>query len=231
MPDDIIVIYKIIIENGSIAYQIYLFPEKLKSEQYRKLESVLEKKGTYGSHALISLSDISFINLDVHIDTSRVFIPDEVKEAVLSEEEVQLIPKEELSKEFEFTNFIRETAFRDLLLYFYDFKCAITGTVIRYGNLLNLEAAHIIPAELKGPAHPRNGIPLNRDMHWAFDKGLFTIDDSYIVKVHEKARSNKLLLDIDGKKIFLPEDSRARPSNFSLKWHRENTFGVFLNFV
>jgi predicted restriction endonuclease len=31
-----------------------------------------------------------------------------------------------------------------------------------------------------------------------------------------------------GKEILIPEDSRSKPNKDSLKWHRENVFGIFL---
>lgn len=225
-PEDIIAIHRFKMENGNVVYKMYLFPAAIKGDEYERLEKLLKDKGIYDSHALLPISDMPFIALSRNIDSSTVVVPDDVKEAVLTEE-ISLIPDEEMKKEFEFTNLIRESAFRDLLLYFYDFRCAVTGTIIRYDSLNNLEAAHIIPDELRGPAHPKNGLPLNRDMHWAFDKGFFTVNDKYEVIVHEKVKNNEILSKIHGKKIILPEDSRARPSSFSLNWHKDNIFGVF----
>lgn len=48
---------------------------------------------------------------------------------------------------------------------------------------MNLEAAHIWPRSHKGLYLPSNGIALCRDMHWAFDKGMFTVDDNLTVNI------------------------------------------------
>lgn len=68
----------------------------------------------------------------------------------------------------------------------YKQKCAITGNVIQYKSFMNLEAAHIWPRSHKGLYLPSNGIALCRDMHWAFDKGMFTIGDDFKVIVHSR---------------------------------------------
>ena len=75
--------------------------------------------------------------------------------------------------------------FHDLVMNAYQYRCAVTGKVIRYkeGNvdLFNLEAAHIKPQAHQGTFLPCNGIALCRDMHFAFDKGFFCISDDYEV--------------------------------------------------
>ena len=56
-----------------------------------------------------------------------------------------------------------------------------------------MEAAHIKPKSHGGLYLPNNGMALCRDLHWAFDKGFFTIDDDYdyvIVPDYMDAESN-----------------------------------------
>jgi predicted restriction endonuclease len=60
-----------------------------------------------------------------------------------------------------------------------------------------LQAAHIIPTELGGSDNPTNEIPLSRNLHWAFDRGFFTIDEDYTVKVHPSVLNIELLKNID----------------------------------
>jgi hypothetical protein len=64
-------------------------------------------------------------------------------------------------------------------------------------------------------------------MHWAFDNGFFTFDKEFRVVVHDAVVGNDSLKVINGKKIFLPRDERAWPSEEALGWHRENVFGIF----
>lgn len=75
-------------------------------------------------------------------------------------------------------------SFRDFIMVGYDNLCAITGMVIRYESYMNLEAAHIKPKSHGGLFLPNNGMALCRDLHWAFDKGFFTLDDDLKVVVH-----------------------------------------------
>ncbi len=129
-----------------------------------------------------------------------------------------------------FTRRLRNASFRDYVLMFYDYRCAITDRVslVEYGNLSNLEAAHIRAVAYDGGDHPSNGLPLNRDLHWAFDNGFITVGTDYKVTVHDKVKGSGLLKLIDKKQIMLPEDSRALPDKKALAWHNENVFGNFI---
>jgi hypothetical protein len=107
-------------------------------------------------------------------------------------------------------------------------RCAVTGTSITFGDITNLQAAHIIPKELGGSDNPTNGIPLTGDIHWAFDRGFFTILDDYTVKVHPEVTQNELLKNIDRRKIFLPDHPQFYPSKDALEYHREYIYGKFI---
>lgn len=121
-----------------------------------------------------------------------------------------------------------QVMFRDFLLVGYEGLCAITRTVIRHGALMNIEAAHIKPQAHHGNFLPNNGLMLSRDLHWAFDKGFFTITDDYRVKIHHEANSS-FLTPFDGKELFIPRDPFFRPNLENIKWHRDNVFGTFRN--
>lgn len=229
---DIVVIYKNVANENEILYKIYHFAALEMSDQYIRLGELLQKysDGSGGSHALVPVSELPFIRPQYLRIPEEKVIPQLVVEEALKTP-FELIPEDQMKKEFEFTRFTREGSFRDLVLYFYEYKCAVTETFINYKDLYNLEAAHIIPDSHRGPAHPRNGIALSRDMHWSFDKGFFTINDDFAIVVHDKVRSVPVLSMLNGKKIFLPSDQRAWPSTLSLKYHRENIFGIFMSSV
>ncbi|MBU2540749.1 MAG: HNH endonuclease [Candidatus Omnitrophica bacterium] len=224
-PGDIAVLYRYAVENESI-YKIFYFPVSQKDNHYKRLEAMIEESRIKGGHALIEASKIPFIRLPSRIDLEDRVIPKEVMEDVLSEP-LEPLPAEVMENEFLFTRTIRENNFRELLLFFYDYRCAVTGSAMRYKNLINLQAAHIIPDEHGGPPHPKNGLPLSRDLHWAFDIGFFTVDDQYEINVHEKVKDIQIMREINNRKIILPQDNRAWPSIHSLKWHRDNVFGIF----
>ena len=121
--------------------------------------------------------------------------------------------------------------FHDLVMHAYDYKCAITGKVIRFkeGNvdLYNLEAAHIKPQAHEGTFLPCNGIALSRDMHFAFDKGFFTISDDYVIVVSEKLKGHWFYDQYNGHKIYVPTEPFYRPQSQFLRHHREKVFETF----
>ena len=121
--------------------------------------------------------------------------------------------------------------FHDLVMHAYNYKCAITGKVIRYKegkiDLYNLEAAHIKPQAHQGTFLPCNGIALSRDMHFAFDKGFFTIDDDYTVIVSEKLKNSWFYNEYNGKKMYVPSEPFYRPQSVFLQHHREHVFETF----
>ena len=116
--------------------------------------------------------------------------------------------------------------FRDFVSVGYQHRCAITGTVIAYGSLNNLEAAHIRPQAHAGPNLPCNGISLCRDFHWAFDHGFLTLTDDCRVKVSTRAPSD-LLMPYDGKKIYMPADPFFRPRVDFIHHHQKHVFEHF----
>ena len=118
-------------------------------------------------------------------------------------------------------------SFRDFIMVRYDNLCAITGMVIRYESYMNLEAAHIKPKSHGGLFLPNNGMALCRDLHWAFDKGFFTLDDDLKVVVHPKIES-EYLNSFNGKQIRIPSNQFFVPDLDNVRYHRENVYGLFL---
>lgn len=222
---DIVVLDKYRV-NDEIAYKIHHFPVSIKGDNYTTIEKLLYASSINERHALILSSRLPFIELPEIIAPRRKRIPKEIVEEVLQEPLLPL-PMEILVEEFKFTNLIRENSFRELLLFFYEERCAITRAAIKYRELINLQAAHIIPDHCGGPTHPKNGLILSRDLHWAFDNGFFTLDERYNIVVHDDVLNNDSMKNINGKRIFLPKDERAWPSEEALEWHRANVFGIF----
>ena len=227
--NDIIVIYKNAAASGNgTFYKIYRFPAQKMGREYKNLDQLLQSYSSRQSslHAQILVHNLPFIKPQELKISGGISIPDTVREAALNAP-FQFVTDDQMKREFVFTRHIRAGSFRDFTLFFYEYKCAVTGTYIKYKDLCNIEAAHIIPDSQKGPSHPKNGIALSRDMHWAFDKGFFSISTDYNIIIHEKARSMPAFSSLDGKKIFLPSDERAWPSKISLDYHRKHIFGLF----
>ena len=115
----------------------------------------------------------------------------------------------------------------------YEYKCAILGDnddlsiISNETDLLkytSLEAAHLWPDTWGGPLRPDNGMLLNPNMHWAFDCGLFTIDEEYRVKMHDSLK-NKPIYKYNLKKINLPQNPEHHPKQDYLNIHRKFVFG------
>ena len=106
----------------------------------------------------------------------------------------------------EMASLFNSVSFRDFVMTGYKQKCAITGNVIQYKSFMNLEAAHIWPRSHKGLYLPSNGIALCRDMHWAFDKGMFTIGDDFKIIVHPDVESD-YLQQYNNKSLYIPENA------------------------
>lgn len=122
-----------------------------------------------------------------------------------------------------------QPTFRAYVMCSYNNKCAVTGTSLEYENLNNVEAAHIWPRAHHGCFLPSNGIALRRDIHWAFDKGFFTLTDDFKIKVHEVIlKKNNYLCPYNGKQIYLPELEIFRPDPQFIKHHQDTVFGSFL---
>lgn len=123
-----------------------------------------------------------------------------------------------------------QSQFRSFLLNMYENKCAVSGESIVFENLNACEAAHIQPDAHHGPMVPDNGILLSRDMHWAFDNGMFTIEDDGTILVHDEMKDNDALAQYHGRQIREPIDvwKSLAPRPRYLSWHRENFFGKFL---
>ena len=124
---------------------------------------------------------------------------------------------------------LRDALFRKTITQIYNQKCAFCGLKIQ--NLWNhslVEGAHIKPFAEFRDNQINNGISLCRNHHWAFDRGLFCLDNQYKIVVsedfEEESPHNKPIKDFQGEKILLPFLEKYFPSLESLEWHRKHKF-------
>ena len=122
----------------------------------------------------------------------------------------------------------RDKAFRELVVREYDFTCAVCEMKFHLGDLVEATAAHIVPKQKYGTDDPRNGLALCRTHHWAFDTGIFSLNDGYEVilsPVMERAEQRNFgLLALSGKPILLPHNEGMRPHPVALTWHRNHVW-------
>lgn len=223
---------------GDIYYSLTkITPEHEKSGLLQGILDDNDKR--FHANAVIE-TVLDFIEKPSLDDLSDVVVTDEARKVIKTESESLLKTYDEQNREEEEENSFEESMgcsifnsslFHDLVMNAYQYRCAVTGKVIRYkdGNvdLFNLEAAHIKPQAHQGTFLPCNGIALSRDMHFAFDKGFFCISDDYKVIVSEKLKGNWFYEEFNGKEIFIPQEPFFRPLNVFLKHHRENVFDKF----
>jgi len=223
-PHDIIVFNKIETEDNVSIYQTISFrPEE---NSYKELDNLISNSELYGGHALIR-DKISFIDdLALDIEGLETIVPEEVKNVVKKKQEEYAKDSSEDIEETKGANLFNSVSFRDFVLLGYQNKCAITSEAIYYDKLINLEAAHIKPKSHSGSFLPCNGIAMSRDIHWAFDRGMFTINDDYTITVHDDVK-NTLLSKYNNQKINVPIEDFFKPEKNFLKYHKEKVFGLF----
>jgi HNH endonuclease len=125
----------------------------------------------------------------------------------------------------------RDAAFRGIVLGNYGHTCAVTGQQFHSLRHVEADGAHIIGKDVRGTDDPRNGIALSKSAHWAFDRGIFTISDQYEVIVNPKISNASVArfpaLELDRRKVLLPNDPCYWPHPDALAWHKSEIFDRF----
>ena len=235
---DIAVFEEIETEEGR-SYSLTRIPES--HPQYNTLFDFLCKYDkTHKSNAIVE-AFFSFVdkpetdNIDVVLtDEAKDLIKEESNSLLKQYEDEEDVVDENEDNSMESAmgcSFFNSSLFHQLVMNAYNYKCAITGKVIRYKrgkiDLFNLEAAHIKPHAHQGTYLPCNGIALSRDLHFAFDKGFFTISDDLKVVVSEKLKDDWFYKEYNGKPLYVPQEPFFRPNPLFLKHHREHVFETF----
>ena len=126
----------------------------------------------------------------------------------------------------------RDSVFRETLLEQYDYKCAVTGNQIQTpiasqsnNRLHEVEAAHVIPKKFDGSDDFRNGLILCRTLHWAFDQGLFGVNDRRQVIIPECVLAipeNDFLNKLKSTHITESKNPQLSVHPQAFAWHRKN---------
>ncbi len=174
------------------------------------------------------------------IDKYFLGLKDEIQRVISEEQQISGFSKElldyvqhdfstELEEPIESEKKIREPGFRRTIMRIYDYTCAVCKLQILTLNGESVtEAAHIIPFNKSNNDDVRNGISLCKLHHWAFDKYLISVDESYNVIVSElmteQGPTEWMLKTLYGKTILLPAQKELYPDQSALGWHRERVF-------
>lgn len=216
-PGDYAVFYKYDYTNKHEEYFYKILRFTKLQHEYDKLEELTKKdhlvrgdKVTYhGSFNHLNFLNISNIQIDKFDFDKKIL-------------NVYKNPDSTCSNKNEYKKLIRAA---------YNFKCAVSNEsfiISRDNNkkdnsYMNLDAAHFWPDAWGGPLRPDNGMLLNKNLHWAFDLGLFTVSDDYKIIVHDSAKELK---KFENKFINLPENDIFFPNKKYLKIHREYIYGT-----
>jgi putative restriction endonuclease len=122
---------------------------------------------------------------------------------------------------------VRDRVFRKLVLNAYDARCTLTGLkLINGGGRAEVEAAHIMPVEAKGPDTVRNGLALSGTIHWLFDRGLVSLSDDHEILVSRQANDPDSIWQLINptRRALPPRKAEDRPHPRYLAWHREHRF-------
>ena len=186
---------------------------KQTDKEYKVINSNLGNKrwGFLGTEPPISNDDYSKAYDEIEKINKADFIP-------ISTRKLISVPEKQKKA--------RNASFRKKILTNYNYRCAVSSErILSPSGHYNLDAAHIIPVEVGGTDDPRNGLLLSKDLHWAFDKGLFGIDENGKVILSDLAiecNHDESLLAINASIANFPADANSRPHPDALNWHLEN---------
>ena len=130
--------------------------------------------------------------------------------------------------EFEEERFIRGSIFKREVPKIYQNHCCISGMKIESTiNAQMIDACHIVPFSISNNDTVSNGISLSPNLHRAYDRGLITINEDYIVRISPIIKENETpfsLSQFAGRRIILPENKKDYPSPENLMWHKKEVF-------
>ena len=132
--------------------------------------------------------------------------------------------------EYEEELFIRGGLFKKTIPKIYNYSCCISGMRIESSqNAQMIDACHIIPFSISNDDTIPNGISLSPNLHRAFDRGLITINQDYVVRISPTITENETVFSLsqfNGKQIILPQKESWYPSPESLLWHNKEVFAL-----
>lgn len=124
------------------------------------------------------------------------------------------------------SDFVRNSAFRRLILRAYENRCSVCGLrIITPGGQSPVDAAHLIPWSATHDDSPSNGMALCKLHHWALDAGLIapTLSLEWAVSpvLDPQHDSERELTRFDKSPILLPADERHYPRKEAIVWRRK----------
>ncbi|MDF5722156.1 MAG: HNH endonuclease [Rhizonema sp. PD37] len=127
------------------------------------------------------------------------------------------------------TKIVRDAAFRKIIVTTYNQRCTFCGLQILDSKTQNIvDGAHIKPFSQFYDDRIDNGLSLCKNHHWAFDRGWFSINDDYTIRVASDLREDsphaKPMREFSGMSIILPTQKHYYPRLEAIRWHQEHMF-------
>lgn len=116
---------------------------------------------------------------------------------------------------------LRDRAFSIHLRRQYGDECAVCGPPLVHEQHVDAQGAHVRSVAAGGPDVLNNGVCLCARHHWAFDHGIFTLDDSWCVRLRAGFQDPHNELEA-GLPVAKPRDGPTVPHPTYLAWHRRN---------
>ncbi len=124
---------------------------------------------------------------------------------------------------------IRNAFFRKAIVHLYDYRCSVCRLKVIHSLTQSIvDGAHIKPLAKFYDNQVNNGISLCKNHHWAFDQGLFSLDENYRIIVAkcfiEESTNAKTIQDFQKELILLPKLEQHYPKLEAIQWHQKNVF-------
>jgi putative restriction endonuclease len=125
--------------------------------------------------------------------------------------------------------YVRQGFFKKYIPQIYKDTCCFTEMkMITVHGYNMIDACHIVPFSIGQDDRITNGIALCPNLHRAFDRGLVSIGEDFVILVSSSVSENKnhpySLNRLQGRKILLPESPAHHPNKENLEWHRKEVF-------
>lgn len=122
----------------------------------------------------------------------------------------------------------RSGAFRRVVLEHYDHQCAACGLRLpdKHFQTSIVDAAHIVPFSETRDDHPKNGMALCKNHHWAMDRHLIAPTPERLWRaspalVPRRSSAERELQDLDGRPLLVPAERAYLPRPEALAWRAD----------
>lgn len=117
----------------------------------------------------------------------------------------------------------RSAGFRRIVVQVYEHQCAACGLrLCRPDGSTIVDAAHIIPFSESHNDHPRNGLALCKNHHWAMDRSLIAPSTDHLWRVSSeldpRQAGEKELISLSNMPLILPKEKAYHPLPEALEW-------------